>query len=136
MIISWLFEMQCFIKDSFSKCDQICKKLRICSHLLKKSLLENLILFTAISQRHKTWAKYMPSKWYLKGQGLDLSFLLVFNPATNTYVDSQHSTTFSSLVIQNLLISTKIVFFPTSLISFVLLCFVFPGLFIDENTWK
>ena len=78
----------------------------------------------------------MPSKWYLKGQGLDLSFLLVFNPATNTYVDSQHSTTFSSLVIQNLLISTKIVFFPTSFISFVLLCFVFPGLFIDENTWK
>ena len=31
------------IEDFFSKCDQICKKLRIWSHLLKKSLMENFI---------------------------------------------------------------------------------------------
>ena len=31
------------IKDFFSKCDQIRRKLRIWSHLLKKSLLENFI---------------------------------------------------------------------------------------------
>ena len=31
------------IKDSFSKCDQIYRKLRIWSHLLKKSLMENFI---------------------------------------------------------------------------------------------
>ena len=31
------------VKDFFSKCDQICGKLRIWSHLLKKSLLENFI---------------------------------------------------------------------------------------------
>ena len=31
------------IKDFYSKCDQICKKLRIWSHLLKKSLMEDLI---------------------------------------------------------------------------------------------
>ena len=31
------------IKDFFSKCDQIRRKLRIWSHLLKKSLTENLI---------------------------------------------------------------------------------------------
>ena len=31
------------IKDFFSKCDQIHRKLRICSHLLKKSLMENFI---------------------------------------------------------------------------------------------
>ena len=31
------------IKDSFSKCDQIRMKLRIWSHLLKKSLMENFI---------------------------------------------------------------------------------------------
>ena len=31
------------IKDFFSKCEQICRKLRICSHLLKKSLMENFI---------------------------------------------------------------------------------------------
>ena len=31
------------IKDFFSKCDQIRRKLRILSHLLKKSLMENFI---------------------------------------------------------------------------------------------
>ena len=31
------------IKDFFSKCDQIHKKLQIWSHLLKKSLMENFI---------------------------------------------------------------------------------------------
>ena len=31
------------IKDFFSKCDQIRRKLRIWSHLLKKSLLKNFI---------------------------------------------------------------------------------------------
>ena len=31
------------IRDFFSKCDQIRWKLRIWSHLLKKSLMENLI---------------------------------------------------------------------------------------------
>ena len=31
------------VKDFFSKCDQIPKKLRIWSHLLKKSLMENFI---------------------------------------------------------------------------------------------
>ena len=29
------------VKDLFSKCDQILRKLRIWSHLLKKSLMEN-----------------------------------------------------------------------------------------------
>ena len=31
------------IKSFFSKCDQIRRKLRICSHLLKKSWMENFI---------------------------------------------------------------------------------------------
>ena len=31
-----------FIKDFFRKCDQIRRKLRVWSHLLKKSLMENL----------------------------------------------------------------------------------------------
>ena len=33
------------IKDFFSKCDQIHSLLRIWSHLLKKSLMENFIFF-------------------------------------------------------------------------------------------
>ena len=34
-------KMKFSIKDSFSKCDQIHRKLRIWSHLLKESLIEN-----------------------------------------------------------------------------------------------
>ena len=37
--------MKFFIKDFFSKCDQIRSYLRIWSNLLKKSLMENLIIF-------------------------------------------------------------------------------------------
>ena len=33
--------MKFSIKDFFSKCDQIQRKLQICSHLRKKSLMEN-----------------------------------------------------------------------------------------------
>ena len=36
-------KMKFSIKDIFSKCDQIRRKLRICSYLLKKSLMENFI---------------------------------------------------------------------------------------------
>ena len=36
-------EMKIFIKDFFSKCNQILKKLRIWPHLLKKSSMENFI---------------------------------------------------------------------------------------------
>ena len=35
--------MKFSIRDFFSKCEQICRKLRIWSHLLKKSLMENFI---------------------------------------------------------------------------------------------
>ena len=42
-------EMKFSIKDSFSKCDQICRKLRVWSHLLKKSLMENFIFFAVIA---------------------------------------------------------------------------------------
>ena len=41
------------IKSFFSKCDQICRKLRIWSHLLKKSLMENFI-FNAASDWIRT----------------------------------------------------------------------------------
>ena len=37
--------MKFFIKDFFSKCDQIRSKLRIWSHLLKKSLMKNFIFY-------------------------------------------------------------------------------------------
>ena len=42
-----------FIKDFFSKCDQIRRKLRIWSHLLKKSLMENFIFCAVIRNLHE-----------------------------------------------------------------------------------
>ena len=42
-------KMKFFIKDFFSKCDQIGRKLRICSYLLKKSLIENFIFCAVLS---------------------------------------------------------------------------------------
>ena len=36
------------MKDFFNKCDQICSFLRIWSHLLKKSLMENFIFCAVI----------------------------------------------------------------------------------------
>ena len=42
--------MKFSIKDFFSKCDQICSFLRIWSHLLKKSLMENFIFCAVLEQ--------------------------------------------------------------------------------------
>ena len=44
------------IKDFFSKCDQIRRKLRIWSHLLEKSLMENFI-FCAVYIQYIFFAK-------------------------------------------------------------------------------
>ena len=49
--------MKFSINDFFSKCDQIRWKLRIWSHLLKKSLVENFI-FCAV-YHHISIRKYM-----------------------------------------------------------------------------
>ena len=40
--------MKFSIKDFFSKCDQIRRKLQILSHLLKKSLMENFIYYPEV----------------------------------------------------------------------------------------
>ena len=42
--------MKFSIKDFFSKYDQIRSFLRICSHLLKKSLMQNFILCEVLAQ--------------------------------------------------------------------------------------
>ena len=42
-------KMKFSIKDFFSKCDQICKKLQIWSNLLKKSLMENFPFCAVLS---------------------------------------------------------------------------------------
>ena len=45
-------KMKFFIKDFFSKCDQIRRKLPVWSHLLKKSLMGNFI-FCAVLITHE-----------------------------------------------------------------------------------
>ena len=41
-----------YIKDFFSNCDQIRRKLRIWSHLLKKSLMENFIFCAMLTNKN------------------------------------------------------------------------------------
>ena len=43
-----------FMKDFFNKCDQIRRKLRIWSPLVKKSLMENFIFF-AVTVDNNRW---------------------------------------------------------------------------------
>ena len=45
MITNTRRKMKCFMKFFFSKCDQIRRKLRIWSHLMKKSSMENFIFW-------------------------------------------------------------------------------------------
>ena len=67
-------KMKFFIKDFFSKCEQIRRKLRIWSHLLKKSLMENLIFGAVGGSR-------MVKK---KSHRLILDRLLIFGGTSNT----------------------------------------------------
>ena len=48
-------KMNFSIKDFFSKCDKICRIMRIWSYLLKKSLIENFI-FCAVSTAHERYS--------------------------------------------------------------------------------
>ena len=57
-------KMKFSIKDFFSKCDQIRRKLRIWSHLLMKSLMENFIfcavvVITAVKNREKSCSIFL-----------------------------------------------------------------------------
>ena len=81
-------EMKFSVKDFFSKCDQICRKLRIWSHLRKKCLMENFIFCTVKVSLNVKWI-YRKVKWlfenssagslqtlrYLEKSGNNLTFL-------------------------------------------------------------
>ena len=45
-------KMKFSMKEFFSKCDQILRKLRIGTHLLKKSLIENFIFCAVLTKFH------------------------------------------------------------------------------------
>ena len=47
------------IKDFFSMCDQICRKLRMWWHLLKKSFMENFIFVQRLVVINKKFPSYV-----------------------------------------------------------------------------
>ena len=55
-------KMKFSIKDFFSKCDQISRKLRIWSYLLKKSLMGNFIFCAVMNDIYKNIEEYNPNK--------------------------------------------------------------------------
>ena len=55
-------EMRFSIKDFFSKCHQVRRKLRIWSHLLKKSLMENFIFCAVNAVRLESYKSIKISK--------------------------------------------------------------------------
>ena len=50
-------KMKFFVKDFFSKCDQMRRKLQIWSHLLKKSLMENIFRAVYNSGNSDNWRR-------------------------------------------------------------------------------
>ena len=55
------------IKDFFSKCDQIRRKLRLWSHLLKKSLKENFIFCAVVMLKSPNNIKFLDVSKYMEG---------------------------------------------------------------------
>ena len=52
-----LYKMKFFLKDFFSKCDQVRSYLRICSQLLKKSLTENVLVCAVLSENNNNYKR-------------------------------------------------------------------------------
>ena len=76
--------MKFSIKDFFSKCDQISRKLRIWSYLLKKSLTENFIFCAVKTSVFLFFVLLSLVKWDY-GTRKNLNFLLsVFNLAISS----------------------------------------------------
>ena len=75
-------KMKFSIKDFFSKCDQIRKKLQIWSHLLKKFLMENFIFCAVnIALDWSSWKK-MAHKYFLRDNpGIFRTLLNIWNGA-------------------------------------------------------
>ena len=80
-------KMRFSIKDFFSKWDQICRKLQIWSHLLKKSLMENFI-FCAVSIENTRSFNWLIKRTYPRNsktpyQGKPLILILWYRKQTN-----------------------------------------------------
>ena len=68
-------KMESSIKDFFSKCDQIRRKLRIWSYLLKKSLMESFIFCLVRKQEY-----HQPNLWHFNSVMWFVFLLLMYLP--------------------------------------------------------
>ena len=67
IIDSTVLKMRFSMKDFFSKCDQIRRKLWIWSHLMKKSLMKNFIFCAVLKSQYNTTAsEYVLQTMHLK----------------------------------------------------------------------
>ena len=64
-------KMKFSIKDFFSKCDQIRRKIRIWSHLLKNSLMENFSFLCSVSICFETKPMTTLSSHFNRAQTID-----------------------------------------------------------------
>ena len=103
------------MKDFFSKCDQIRRKLRIWSHLLKKSIIENFIFCVVPTQNIAPDLKFLSTTvWY----------------CTKIYFTEIKA--FQKLW-KMLFISSRKFFFRFSKDSYFYSCFFFPSTFSRFN---
>ena len=67
------------IKDFYSKCDQIRRKLWICSHLLKKSLMKNFIFLCSATLAFlvNNWSKIIGTRAEKNCDGVSIVYNLV-----------------------------------------------------------
>ena len=70
------------IKDFFSKCDQICSFLRIWSHFLKKSLMENFIFVQWCLFKIKFYKCFWIDKMRNRKRSLKINLWIKYLPKT------------------------------------------------------
>ena len=88
--------MKFSIKDIFSKCDQIRRKLWIWSHLLKKSLMENFIFYSVNALHLKRFYSWLWFKMHTLGHNkmilcLEAAHASIFNKLRQAFfIKSAH----------------------------------------------
>ena len=76
--------MKFSIKNFFSKCDQIRRKLRIWSNLLEKSLMENFIFLFSVSDIYQTLLNICDGAFFSK-------MFSQKSPVVNVWQGSKHT---------------------------------------------
>ena len=81
-------KMKFSTKDFFSKCDQILRKLRVWSHLLKKPLMENFIFCTVWVRIFVTKLLFCLFDNNLESLGLNLRLFKLFHDGGRYHIET------------------------------------------------